>query len=95
MSDGDSEDMFKFKLGKWILLRDECVFMSLEGLGKDTSVHQYLLESIDNWVTKKEEFAIQEFVSEMCAFIKSENEDIVPFNGEMRSKRNKCGRGYI
>jgi hypothetical protein len=72
----DSEDMFKFKLGKWVLLRDECVFMSLEGHGKDTSMRQYLLESIDNWVTKKEEFAIQEFVSEMCAFIKSENEDI-------------------
>lgn len=71
-----SEDMFKYKLGKWVLLRDECVFTSLEGHGKGTSMHQYLFESINNWVNKKEEFAIQEFVSEMCEFIKSENEDI-------------------
>jgi hypothetical protein len=72
----DSEDMFKFKLGKWVLLRDECVFTNLQGFDKGVSIRQYLLESIDNWVHKKEEFAIQEFVSEMCEFIKSENEDL-------------------
>ena len=72
----DSGDMFKYKLGKWVLLRDECVFTSLEGRGKSTSMRQYLLESIDNWVNKKEDFPIQEFVAEMCEFIKSKNESI-------------------
>jgi hypothetical protein len=72
----NNEDKFKFKLGKWVLLRDECVFTSLEGRGKSTSIHQYLIESIDNWVNKKEDFPIQEFVAEMCEFIKSKNEDI-------------------
>ena len=62
----DSEDMFRYKLGKWVLLRDECIFTSLEGLGKNKSMNQYLLESIDNWVNKEKEFPIQEFVSEMC-----------------------------
>ncbi len=72
----DSEDTFRYKLGKWVLLRDECIFTNLDRLGKDTSVHQYLLESIDNWVNKEEEFPIQEFVSEMCEFVKSKNEDL-------------------
>ncbi|RPJ78215.1 MAG: hypothetical protein EHM20_04445, partial [Alphaproteobacteria bacterium] len=72
----DSEEMFKYKLGKWVLLRDECVFTSLDRLGRNASIHQYLLESIDNWVNQKEEFPIQEFVSEMCEFIKSKNEDL-------------------
>jgi hypothetical protein len=34
----ESGDFFKYKLGKWVLLRDECVFTSLEGRGKDTSM---------------------------------------------------------
>jgi hypothetical protein len=72
----ESEEIFRYKLGKWVLLRDECIFTSIDRLGKDTSVHQYLLESIDNWVDKKEEFQIQEFVSEMCEFIKSKNKDL-------------------
>lgn len=72
----DSEDMFRYKLGKWILLRDECTFTTLDRLGKDISMHQYLLESINNWVNQEEEFPIQEFVSEMCQFIKSKNEDL-------------------
>jgi|WetSurMetagenome_2_1015567.scaffolds.fasta_scaffold892083_2 hypothetical protein len=72
----DNEDMFRFKLGKWVLLRDECVFTSLQGFGKDVPILKYLLELIDNWVNKKEELAIQEFVSEMCKLIKSENEDL-------------------
>jgi hypothetical protein len=72
----ESGDFFKYKLGKWVLLRDECVFTSLEGRGKDTSMRQYLLESIDKWAHKKEDFPIQEFVSEMCEFIKSKNEDL-------------------
>ena len=75
MSD-NSEDKFKYKLGKWVLLKDECVFTSLEGRGKSIDIHQYLIESIDNWVNKKEDFPIQEFVAEMCEFIKSKNEDI-------------------
>jgi hypothetical protein len=72
----DSEEIFRYKLGKWVLLRDECIFTSLDGLGKDTSIHQYLLESINNWVNKEEEFPIQEFVSEMCQFIKTKNEGL-------------------
>jgi len=72
----DSGNKFKYKLGKWVLLRDECVFTSLEGRGKSTSMRQYLIESIDNWVNKKEDFPIQEFVAEMCEFIKSKNESI-------------------
>jgi len=72
----DSEDTFRYKLCKWVLLRDECIFTNVDRLGKDTSVHQYLLESIDNWVNKEEEFPIQEFVSEMCEFVKSKNKDL-------------------
>ena len=71
----DSEEMFRFKLGKWVLLRDECAFMNLDRLGKDMSLHQHLLESINNWVNKGEgESQLQEFVSEMCDYIKSNNE---------------------
>ena len=72
----DSEDTFRYKLGKWVLLRDECIFTNVDRLGKDTSVHQYLLESINNWVNKEEEFPIQEFVSEMCEFVKNNNKDL-------------------
>lgn len=74
MSDIDSGKMFDFKLGKWVLSIDECAFMSLEGIGKTKSVSQYLLESIDNWVNKEETFLTDEFISEMCDFIKKEDE---------------------
>jgi len=70
----DSEEMFRFKLGKWVLLRDECAFMNLDRLGKDMSLHQHLLESISNWVNQEGEFPLQEFVSEMCSYVKSNNE---------------------
>ena len=75
-TDVDSGEIFRYKLGKWVLLRDECTFMNLDRLGKDISMHQHLLESINDWVNKEEEFPIQEFVSEMCQFIKSKNEDL-------------------
>ena len=78
------------------LLRDECVFTSLEGRRKSISMRQYLLESIDNWVNQKEDFPIQEFVAEMCEFIKSKNEYIYfRLMEKMCFKRNKCGRWYI
>jgi hypothetical protein len=70
----DSVDMFKYKLGKWILSIDECAFMDLMGIGKDKSMRQYLIESIDSWVNKTEPLITDEFISEMCDFIKSENE---------------------
>ena len=70
-SNVESEEMFRYKLGKWVLLRDECIFTSLDGLGKDTSIHQYLLESINNWVNRKEEFETQEIVFEICEFLKN------------------------
>jgi hypothetical protein len=70
----DSGDMFKYKLGKWVLSVDECAFMDLMEIGKNKSVRQYLIESIDNWVNKKEPLITDEFISEMCDFIKSENE---------------------
>jgi hypothetical protein len=76
MSDVDSGKMFDFKLGKWVLSIDECAFMDLEGIGKKKSMRQYLIESIDNWVNKEETFLTDEFISEMCDFIKSENEDL-------------------
>lgn len=75
-TDVDSEEMFRYKLGKWVLLRDECAFMNLDRLGKDTSMHKHLLESIDDWVNQEGESQIQEFVSEMCQFIKSSNENL-------------------
>ena len=72
----DSEEMIRFKLGKWVLLRDECAFMNIDKLGKESSMHQHLLESINSWVSQEGEFPIQEFVSEMCQFIKSKNETL-------------------
>jgi hypothetical protein len=66
--------MFKYKLGKWILSIDECAFTNLMDLGKNKSMRQYLIESIDSWVNKKEPLITDEFISEMCDFIKSENE---------------------
>lgn len=76
MSDIDSGEMFYFKLGKWVLSIDECAFTSLRDIGKNKSMRQYLIESVDSWVNKKEVFLTDEFVSEMCDFIKSENEDL-------------------
>ncbi len=70
----NSGDMFKYKLGRWVLSIDECAFMNLMDLGKNKSMRQYLIESIDNWVNKKEPLMTDEFISEMCDFIKNENE---------------------
>ena len=50
----DSGDMFKYKLGKWVLSVDECAFTNLTDIGKNKSMRQYLIESIDSWVNKKE-----------------------------------------
>jgi hypothetical protein len=72
----NSGELFKYKLGKWVLSIDECAFMDLMNLGKNKSVRQYLIESIDNWVNKEEPLITDEFISEMCDFIKSENEVI-------------------
>lgn len=76
MSDDDSGDIFKYKLGKWVLSIDECAFESLRDVGKNKSMRQYLIESVDSWVNKEEVFLTDKFISEMCDFIKSENEDL-------------------
>ncbi len=70
----NSEDMFKYKLGKWVLSIDECAFMDLMDIGKSKSMRQYLIESIDNWVNKEDPLITDEFLSEVCDFIKNENE---------------------
>jgi hypothetical protein len=71
----DNESMFRYRLGKWLLNRDECVFVSVIDQNQDDgSIRQHLIGSVNNWVNRKEEFLIQEIVSEMCEFIKSENE---------------------
>ncbi|MEN6553384.1 MAG: hypothetical protein ABFC34_10945 [Methanobacterium sp.] len=73
----DNESRFRYRLGKWLLNRDECVFMSVIDQNRDdNSIRQHLIGSINNWVNKKEELATQEIVSEICEFIKSENEDL-------------------
>lgn len=73
----DNESRFRYRLGKWLLNRDECVFMSVIDQNRDdNSIRQHLTVSINNWVNKKEEFATQEMVSEICELIKSENEDL-------------------
>ena len=74
--DVDDGDIFKYKLGKWVLGVDECAFMSLRDIEKNKSMRQYLIESVESWVNKKEVFLTDEFISEMCDFIKSENEDL-------------------
>ena len=74
MSGDDSEDMFKYKVGKWVLSIDECAFTNLMDIGKNKSIRQYLIESVDNWVNKEEPLMTNEFISEMCDFIKKENE---------------------
>jgi hypothetical protein len=75
LEDG-SGDVFKYKLGDWILSIEECAFTNLMDLGKNKSMHQYLIESIDSWVNKKEPLMTDKFILEMCDFIKSENEVI-------------------
>jgi hypothetical protein len=70
----DSGEMFKYKLGKWVLNIDECAFMDLMEIGKNKSMRQYLIQSIDNWVNKEEPLMTDEFISEICDFIKKENE---------------------
>ena len=70
----DNGDMFKYKLGKWILSIDECAYEDLSNIGKTKSMRQYLIESIDSWVNKEEPLITDEFISEMCDLIKSENE---------------------
>jgi hypothetical protein len=76
MSGQESEDIFGYKLGKWVFGIDECAFMNLSDIGKNKSIRQYLIESVDNWVNKKETFLTDEFILEMCDFIKNENEDL-------------------
>jgi len=56
--------------------RRECAFTDLMNIGRNKSVRQYLIESIDSRVNKKEPLVTDEFISEMCDFIKSENEDL-------------------
>lgn len=73
----DNESRFRYRLGKWLLSRDECVFTTVIDQNRDDkSTRQQLMKSINNWVNRKEEFVTQEIVSEMCGFIKSENEDL-------------------
>ena len=56
MSGQDIGDIFDYKLGKWVLSVDECAFMSLRDIEKNKSMRQYLIESVDSWVNKKEVF---------------------------------------
>jgi hypothetical protein len=73
----DNESKFRYRLGKWLLSRDECVFTSVTDQNRDDkSTRRQLMESIKNWVNRKEEFVRPEIVSEMCEFIKGENEDL-------------------
>lgn len=73
----DNESRFRYRLGKWLLSRNECVFTTVIDQNRDDkSTRQQLMKSINNWVNRKEEFVTQEIVSEMCEFIKSENEDL-------------------
>ena len=46
--------VFKYKLGDLVLRIEECAFTNLMDLGKNKTMHQYLIESIDNWVNKTE-----------------------------------------
>ncbi len=73
----DNESRFRYRLGKWLLNRDECVFMSVIDQNRDDkSIRQHLIGSINNWVNREEELVTKEIVSEICEFIKSENEDL-------------------
>jgi hypothetical protein len=69
-----SGEMFNYKLGKWVLSIDECAFTDLMNIGKDKSLRQYLIESINSWVDKEEPLLTDEFIAEICDLIKSENE---------------------
>jgi hypothetical protein len=73
----DNESRFRYRLGKWLLTRDECVFTSVIDQNRDDkSTRQHLIGSINNWLNRKEEFVTQEIVSEMCELIKNENKDL-------------------
>lgn len=73
----DNESRFRYRLGKWLVSMDECVFTSVTDQNRDdVSTRRQLMESVNNWVNRKEEFVTQEIVSEMCEFIKSENKDL-------------------
>ena len=82
MTDGNNinpegESRFRYRLGKWLLMRDECVFTHVIDQNlDDDSTRQHLIGSINNWVNRDEEILMQEFVSEMCEFIKDENKDL-------------------
>jgi hypothetical protein len=76
MSNVDSGEMFNFKLEKWVLSADECAFTSLSAKAKNKPLSQYLIESIDIWANKEEVFLTDKFISEMCDFIKDQNEDL-------------------
>lgn len=76
MSDADSGEIFDFKIGKWVLGIDECAFENLSAIGKNKSTRQYLIESVDRWVNKEEVILTDKFISEMCDFIKNENEEL-------------------
>jgi hypothetical protein len=76
MSDTGSGDIFDFKLEKWVLSADECAFMNLSAIGKNKPLSQYLIESVEDWVDKEEEFLTDKFISELCDFIKTQNEDL-------------------
>ena len=73
----ESESRFRYRLGKWLLMRDECVFTHVTDQNlDDSSTRKHLIGSINNWVNRDEEILMQEFVSEMCEFIKGENKDL-------------------
>ena len=76
MSDIDSGEMFDFKLGKWVLSIDECAFTNLSDIGKSKPLKQYLIESVESWVDKKDVFFTDSFISEICDVIKNENEEL-------------------
>jgi len=76
MSGQDSGEIFDYKLEKWVLGIDECAFENLRDIGKSKSLRQYLLESVDSWANKKEPLLTDEFILNICDFIKTENEDL-------------------
>jgi hypothetical protein len=73
----NSESKFRYRLGKWLLTRDECVFVNvIDQNFDDDSIRQHLIKSVNNWVNRKEEFVAPEIVSEICEFIKNKNKDL-------------------
>ncbi len=73
----DSESRFRYRLGKWLLTRDECVFVNVIDQNlDDDSISQHLIKSVNNWVNRKEELVTQEIASEICELIKNKNKDL-------------------